>query len=92
MLLVLIWGYYKTLELWKVCTSLVLVDSQYSNHHMSTVYQRLALLLKTQRAGRSYGGGFIPWIFFLTGNLMVLKARPPPTSTAWSGVISPMLL
>lgn len=52
MLLVLIWGYYKTLELWKVCTSLVLVDSQYSNQHMSTVYQRLALLPKTQTAGR----------------------------------------
>lgn len=79
-------------ELWKVCTSLVLVDSQYSNHHMSTVYHRLALLLKTQTAGRRKSWWWIhPLDILPHGQLDGLQSWAPPTSTAWSGVISPML-
>lgn len=86
MLLVFIWGCYKTVELWKVCTSLVSVDAQYSNHPMSTAYHRLAPLLKKINR-KSHGGGFIPWISFLMGNKLVLRGWAPPTGIGWSGVI-----
>lgn len=49
MLLVLILELCKTVELWKVCTSLVSEATQQSNHHMRAAYHRLALLKKSNR-------------------------------------------
>lgn len=91
MLLVLIGGYYKTVELWKVCTSLASVSSQQSNHHMSTACHRIGTPSEKikQKKRESHGGGFIPWVSFLMGNQMVFKAWAPPTGTGWSGVTSP---